>query len=114
MGEGTAKLLSIMLAIATSRGGIVLIDELENGVHYSVHPKLWPLLITFSKQYDCQLFLTTHSYELIKSLKGAVENDENDEYLFYVRLDRTQDNILPKTYQMDMLFSAIERDWEIR
>jgi ABC-type branched-subunit amino acid transport system ATPase component len=113
MGEGTAKLLSIMLAIATSRGGIVLIDELENGVHYSVHPKLWPLLITFSKQYDCQLFLTTHSYELIKSLKGAVE-DKNNDYLSYVRLDSSQVPILPKTYQMDMLFSAIERDWEIR
>jgi AAA15 family ATPase/GTPase len=74
MGEGTAKLLSIMLAIATSRGGIVLIDELENGVHYSVHSKLWYLLMTLSKRYDCQLFLTTHSYEMIKSLKGAVED----------------------------------------
>jgi AAA15 family ATPase/GTPase len=113
MGESTAKLLSIMLAIATSRSGFVLIDELENGVHYSVHSKLWPLLITFSKRYDCQLFLTTHSYELIKSLKDAVA-EKDDEYLSYVRLDRTQDNILPKTYHLDMLFSAIERDWEIR
>jgi AAA15 family ATPase/GTPase len=113
MGEGTAKLLSIMLAIATSRGGIVLIDELENGVHYSIHSKLWPLLITLSKQYDCQLFLTTHSYELIQSLKGAVEKQDND-YLSYVRLDGSQGPLVPKTYHLDMLFSAIERDWEIR
>lgn len=113
MGEGTAKLLSIMLAIATSRGGIVLIDELENGVHYSVHAKLWPLLITLSKQYDCQLFLTTHSYELIQSLNGAVEKSDNG-YLSYIRLDNSQGVSQPKTYQMDMLFSALERDWEIR
>ncbi len=113
MGEGTAKLLSIMLAIATSRGGIVLIDEIENGVHYSVHPKLWLFLITFSKRYDCQLFLTTHSYEIIKYLKDAVE-EKDYEYFSYVRLDRNQDKILPKQYDLDILFSAIERDWEIR
>jgi len=113
MGEGTAKLLSIMLAIATSQSGIVLIDELENGVHYSVHSKLWPLLLTFSKQYDCQLFLTTHSYELIKSLQGAIDKP-NDDYLCYVRLDSSQDQISPKMYHLDMLFSAIARDWEIR
>jgi predicted ATPase len=113
MGEGTAKLLSIMLAIATSRGGLVLIDELENGVHYSVHPKLWYRIIAFSKRYDCQLFLTTHSYEMIKSLKEAI-SDQDDEYLSYVRLDRSHDDILPKIYDLDMLFSAIERDWEVR
>lgn len=113
MGEGTAKLLSIMLAIANCQGGIVLIDEIENGVHYSVHFKLWLFLITFSKRYDCQLFVTTHSYEIIKSLKDAVE-EKDYEYLSYLRLDRSQDKTVPKLYDLDILFSAIERDWEIR
>jgi AAA15 family ATPase/GTPase len=109
MGEGTAKLLSIMLAIATHKGGIVLIDEIENGVHYSIHPKFWQLIVTLSKRYQCQLFLTTHSYEIIKSLK-----EQDDDYLSYIRLDRKNGEVLPKKYDAEMLFSAIERDWEIR
>lgn len=112
MGEGTAKLLSIILAIATSKGGIVLIDEIENGLHYSMHYKLWPLLVDLSKQYNCQLFLTTHSYELLKSLEGAIPGDED--YLSYVRLARSDNNVVPHIYDMNMLFSAIEHDWEIR
>ena len=41
MGEGLRRLLSLLLAIANLKDGIVLIDEIENGFHYSVHKKVW-------------------------------------------------------------------------
>src|SRR5262249_49292062 len=41
MGEGVRRLLSILLAIANAPGGVVLIDEVENGLHYSVLKDVW-------------------------------------------------------------------------
>jgi hypothetical protein len=38
MGEGVGRILSIVLEIARARGGIVLIDEIEHGLHHSVSP----------------------------------------------------------------------------
>jgi len=34
MGEGMARIASLLLSIGTYRGGIVLIDEIENGLHH--------------------------------------------------------------------------------
>src|SRR5262249_53765811 len=41
LGDGMNRLLSIILAIATANGGIVLIDEIDAGIHRSVLPKVW-------------------------------------------------------------------------
>lgn len=41
MGDGISRLTSILLAILTTKNGIVFIDEIENGIHYSVQNKIW-------------------------------------------------------------------------
>jgi len=114
MGEGTAKLLSIILSIATCKNGMVLIDELENGIHYTVHAKLWDLLARLSKKYNCQIIATTHSYEILKSLKNDIADKQEQKLFAYYRLDCSNDEISAKHFDMNSLFAAIERDWEIR
>ena len=41
MGDGINRVLTIILAMLNARDGILLIDEFENGLHYSVQQKLW-------------------------------------------------------------------------
>ncbi|MDJ0616993.1 MAG: AAA family ATPase [Calothrix sp. MO_192.B10] len=113
MGEGTAKLLSIILAIATTRDGIVLIDEIENGIHYSLHSKMWDLLHRMSNKYNCQIFVTTHSYEILKHLKESSTIRSSDQ-ISYLRLDLEKDDIVPKIYNKNILFAALDKDWEVR
>lgn len=62
-GVGLKRVLNIVMSIINSKDGIVLIDEIENGIHYSIMPKLWEVIIKLTKQYNCQLFATTHSQE---------------------------------------------------
>jgi len=113
MGEGTAKLLSIILAIATNANGMVLIDEIENGWHYSLLPKLLKAIHKMAKEYNCQIIATTHSYEINQSLiKGLSPEDLTD--VAYIRLDKTKERIKPKVYEAHMLAAALERGWEIR
>ena len=113
MGEGTAKLLSMILSIASTKDGIVLIDELENGIHYSIYEDLWRLLIKLAQKYNCQLFITTHSYEIIKYLKFDREI-KNNNIVKYYRLSKEEDQIVSKHYDQNTLQVALENDWEIR
>ena len=61
MGDGISRVLNISLAIAGQPGGMVLVDEIENGIHYSVMEKVWRAIGAFARSYDVQLFATTHS-----------------------------------------------------
>ncbi|MDM8554183.1 AAA family ATPase [Desulfococcaceae bacterium HSG7] len=113
MGEGTAKLLSIILAIATNANGMVLIDEIENGWHYSLLPNILKAIHKMAKKYNCQIIATTHSYEINKALiKGLSPEDLSD--VAYIRLDKEKERIKPKIYETGMLAAALERGWEIR
>lgn len=113
MGEGISKLMAYILAILTTENGIVLIDEIENGMHYSVLPEVWKAICGAAKNSNCQVIITTHSYEAIAAMKEALQ-DEKKTTFSYVRLDRFDDEIVPKYYEQDMLLSAFERKWEIR
>ncbi len=55
MGEGMGRLLSIILSIMNFQGGTVLIDEIENGIHYSVMEKVWQSIDVATRKFNTQL-----------------------------------------------------------
>jgi hypothetical protein len=113
MGEGMGRLLSIVLAITSAPGGLVLIDEVENGLHYSVMADVWKAIAHAARQNDVQVFATTHSYECIQAAHRAQE--ENPPYEFrYYRLDRRGDQIVPRGFDREMLDTVQTSDLEIR
>ncbi|MBF0551794.1 MAG: ATP-binding protein [Deltaproteobacteria bacterium] len=113
MGEGVVKLFHIVLAVLSFENGIVLIDEIENGFHYSVHDKLWLLLADLSTRHNCQIIATTHSWEILEGLK-TVTDAAQQELFSYVRLDAAEGKIIPKVYTLDVLLAALNRNWEVR
>lgn len=72
LGEGTTHLLSVVLAIMQAAGGTVLIDEIENGVHYSAHAEFWKLISKLSRKLRVQVFATTHSWDCISGFREAL------------------------------------------
>jgi AAA15 family ATPase/GTPase len=113
MGEGISKLLSTLVTIASSKGGIVCLDEIENGIHYSLFPKIWEIVNDMAKKYNCQLFVTTHSHDALKGLHDFYSSTDENE-LSFTRLDWIKGKVVPKTYDHSMLFAAMDRDWEVR
>lgn len=115
MGEGVSKLLSIIAAILTSQSGIVCIDEIENGIHYSLFPDVMKIIVEAAKENNCQVFVTTHSNDVLKGLYIASKEDSSvEKNISFYRIDKKNDQIKPKHYTSSMLFSAIDRDWEVR
>ncbi len=65
LGEGFSRLFSIAVGMERARGGMMLIDEVENGLHYSVMKEVFSNLYDIATRFDVQVFATTHSAECI-------------------------------------------------
>lgn len=113
MGDGLLGLMDKLLAITSVPHGIVLIDEIENGFHFSVLDKVWSILDIASEKYDVQIFATTHSMECIRSahkiFKAKVSYD-----LGYHRLEFGKENIEAIDLSEETLDTTLESGWEIR
>jgi len=83
LGDGAKKLINIFLSIYSAKNGTLLIDELDNGIHYSYLDKLWEIILTISKQQNVQVFATTHSKECIESYARVAKELEDNEITFF-------------------------------
>ena len=115
-GDGLRRYLSIVASAANPLIDMILIDEIDNGLHYSVYRKLWQALFTLAVASDKQLFVTTHSKETLSHLNEMLE--EHPEYQQEMRL-----YTLAKTpvkghqaykYTYEGLSGACENDVELR
>jgi hypothetical protein len=113
MGDGMVRLASFVLRIANAPGGVVLVDEIENGLHHSIMPKLWTAIGDTAREFNTQVFATTHSLECIKAAHRAFT--EGEKYDFRVhRLEHTKKGIKAVTYDQEDLDVAFEMSMEVR
>jgi AAA15 family ATPase/GTPase len=77
MGDGMNRLLGITLALATARDGILLVDEIENGIHYSVQVDVWRAILHAAESLNVQVFATTHSWDCIRAFAAAASEFPN-------------------------------------
>ena len=76
MGSGFVRLMELTLAFAEVSDGSILIDEIENGLHYAVLQNVWQTIDQLSQKFKVQVFATTHSYECIKAAHAASSANE--------------------------------------
>ena len=111
-GDGINKLLYIILSIMDAKNGILLVDEIDTGFHYSMYKDLWKMVSDVSRDYNCQVIATTHSYE---NIIGAVEGvKEYSEDFSYYRLGYDKEGLKSFRYSYDLLKSAFRSDMEVR
>lgn len=67
-GNGVRRLLAISLGLAATRGGCLLIDEIDTGLHWTVMEDLWQFVVGAAQRYNVQVFATTHSFDCVKGL----------------------------------------------
>jgi len=115
MGDGIIKLLSILATIANAENRVVLIDEIENGFHFSVLNQVWESIYDAAKQYNVQIFVTTHSLECAKSFNNVQTNKLlKEDVLRLYRIEKIKDEFEIFKYDSEILESSLESNWEIR
>ena len=72
MGSGMTQVARMVLAATAAQGGVLLIDEIENGLHHSVVPDVWRVVAAVAEQCDVQIFATTHSFECVEAAHEAL------------------------------------------
>ncbi len=113
MGEGVSRLLSLVLQLFSAQNGVVLIDEIENGLHHSVMQKVWQKLIDVARKFNTQVFATTHSHECIIAAFKAFEGNKPNDFRLH-RLEMINGDIKAITYSPATIRAAIEADLELR
>ncbi len=116
LGEGFNRILGLALSMNEAAGGLLLIDEIENGLHYRIQKEVFPNLLTLAREFDVQIFATTHSSECIMAAHSAlVKQDwqDDDDFIFY-RLDRIDGGTKAVGFDDEMLETADKFNMEIR
>lgn len=73
-GDGVRRLLHIALKLASVKGGVLLIDELESTIHTEALQNSFSWLTKWCKEMDVQLLATTHSLEAVDALLEVTES----------------------------------------
>jgi AAA15 family ATPase/GTPase len=118
MGDGVLKLMLIISNMYHAKDGVLLIDEVDNGLHTSTLKMLWKTLFFSAKKYNCQLFITTHSAEVITNLEELLNEPESKEFQEDIRcftiIKSDKDKIVSLKYDFAKLDFAIDRKIDIR
>lgn len=84
MGDGINRFMGLLLEMSDVPHGVIFIDEVENGIHYSVQKDAWKAIDQFSRDMNIQVFATTHSLEMIRAAYEAfAENKTLDEFRYH-------------------------------
>ena len=113
LGEGVSRILVLALHLVRTQGGFLLIDEIENGLHWSVMPKVWRFLIESARSLDVQIFATTHSkdcLEAIAELHGA--HPQLTEEISVHRLERGRET--PVRFDAARIAEYVDMELETR
>ena len=113
LGDGAIRLFGVALALANSRNGFLVIDEAENGIHYSVQRDFWRMILETAHKDNIQVIATTHSWDCVKGFARAATEFEDAEGVL-VRLERDDDGMRAIEYSEEELRIAAEQGIEVR
>lgn len=114
LGDGMIKSLGIASeSLFVGDNGLVCIDEIENGLHYTTMERVWAFIVERARE-GAQFMITTHNKEIMKRLIATQDLDE--EGLFsYLNLYREEgDMVRAYPYSWEQFVTSLEEGMEIR
>ena len=113
-GDGLRNYIGTICSLYACQNGYLFIDELDNGIYYEHFDRLWEIILTLSKEMNCQVFSTTHSKEMLESF-ARVAKKLGEEDVSYTTLVRNKNNELKAiTRDYEMLMDSMEDGREVR
>ena len=94
MGDGINRIMTVILALVNCKNGVFLLDEFENGLHYTVQQQLWQMIFRLADMLNIQVFATSHSRDCIDSFVSANNGGKGQ----IIRLDKRGDNVVAVNY----------------
>ena len=114
MGEGMYRILVLAMSLVTSENGVLLVDEIETGLHYEAQTDMWRLILETAKELNVQVFATTHSWDCIAAFQEALSQVEDSSIGKLFRLDSKYGKLRAVEYNAEDLDIAVRNSIEVR
>ncbi len=113
-GDAIRKIIEVILVLLNTSDSVVLIDEVENGLHYTKQAEFWRLLFSLAAK-DTQIFATTHSKEMITTFaKTAEQNPDVSATYFQLYRSGVSNEIVAAPYTVSELQYALTNNLPLR
>lgn len=112
MGDGIWRMLALAMAITQCKGGVLLVDEIDTGLHFRVMAKMWNLIFNAAKEFNVQVFATTHSYDCVYSLAQIEQSGDPTNRVTVQRIEAGRERSIP--YDETEISVAADRSIEMR
>jgi len=113
MGQGFNRLLDIYSELVAAEAKVLLIDEIENGLHYSALSTIWGGLFHASREVGVQIFATTHSLECIRAAHEAMSQQRSYD-LAVIQLFRLPEGIKGRVLDGKHIEAAMAGEIDLR
>ncbi len=113
-GDGMRRAAVLALALTRAYQGVLLIDEIEAGIHRSVLRPVLEKLIEAAAASQVQIIATTHSLEAVDTIIGAVEARQTPESLSAFWLQRSGGKHEVRRYDFAKLCTLRDGGLDIR
>ena len=112
-GDGALRLFAIsQTLIRMPMGGILLIEEIEKGLHHKIQADVWKMIMGVARENDVQVFATTHSWDAVKAFQKAGEESPGEDSL--VRLTHRYERVFATAFSEENVEIAVRQNIEVR
>ena len=114
LGDGAMRIVGMLLSASRPSTRLVLVDEIENGLHHTIQHRFWRAMIFAAQLSNTQLIATTHSWDCVRGFASAASEGDYEADCSLVRLDEIDGRLRPVTYTSEDLSLATEFGTEVR
>ena len=114
LGGGVVRLYRLLLSFFTCRDGILLTDEIENGIHHSVLREVWVRAREWMREWNVQLVATTHSAECIEAAMTAYADSPEELSLHKLFVNDETGHVEAATFTGETIEGVRDLDLEVR
>ena len=112
LGEGVWRMLGLALATVCASDGVLFIDDIDTGLHFSVMSDMWKLVCKTAKRLNVQVFATTHNSDCWTSLANVVREEGSEDGITIQRIEKNKSTAIAFT-EPEIIIAA-QRGIEVR
>lgn len=114
MGDGMRRILGLAITTVTSEDGVLLVDEIDTGLHYQTQTDMWRLIVKTAQRLNVQVFATTHSWDCISAFQEVLSESSDPSVGKLFRLSARGEEIRAIPYTAEELAVAVPESIEVR
>ena len=114
LGDGVSRVFRLILSLISAENGVFLIDEFENGLHYSIQEEVWKTVFEIAEELNIQVFATTHSWDCVDAFDRVSAARGREREGVVVRLTKRDGSVYAKPFFGRKLHNLVEMEEELR